>query len=451
MDPYRKQVRYLILKSFKRGGVHPGQYKSSTATLAIEQAPEPQKVTILLNQHLGAPAEPVVKVGDTVKVGQLIGKPGPGLSAAVHSSVSGKVTAIGPAARPTWKNGLGITIESDGLFEIAEGIKPRDPNVLTPEEIRSAICDNGIVGLGGAAFPTHIKFKIPEGKSAEVVALNGAECEPYLTCDHRLMLENTAGIVGGLKLLMKAASAPRGVIGIESNKLDAIDAFNRVLNGDPAISVISLETRYPQGEERLLIQAAVGKEVPSGGLPIDVGVIVDNVGTAFALYNSITTGMPLIQRVVTVTGGGIPYPKNLLARIGTPFSDLIAACGELSETPGKIISGGPMMGTAVHSASVPVCKGTSGILVVPRESLSTNKRRPCIKCGRCVNACPYSLLPLFLASYSNAKMFDEAQAYHILDCKECGCCSYVCPSKIDIVQAIRMGKAEIAKRRQKKA
>jgi electron transport complex protein RnfC len=264
------------------------------------------------------------------------------------------------------------------------------------------------------------------------------------------MLESTEGIIKGLRLLMRAVGAPKGVIGIEANKHDAIEAFKMALTGDSSITVIPLLTRYPQGEERLLIQAATGKEVPSGGLPIDSGVIVDNVGTALAVYDSIKSGMPVIQRVLTVTGDGIVVPKNLLVKIGTPFSGLIEACGGFRGEPGKIVSGGPMMGVAVHSSDVPVTKGTSGILVIPKKMVPQPKSGPCLRCARCVDACPYSLMPLQLAAYAKAEMLDEALAAHIMDCKECGCCSYVCPSKIDIVQTIRMGKAEISRNRQRK-
>jgi len=370
----------------------------------------------------------------------------------VHSSVSGKVVAIEPRLHPGGQQVVSVVIESDGRDALDESIKPQgDIDSLSKDAIIDIIKEAGIAGLGGAAFPTHVKLLPPPDKKIDLVIINGAECEPYLTCDHRLMVEKPEDVVYGTRAIMKALGVDKAVIAIENNKADAIAAILKAASAYPNIDVVALKTKYPQGAEKQLIKALTGKEVPSGGLPSDVGTVVDNVGTAAAIAKAIKTGMPLIERVVTVTGKGIKEPKNLLARIGTPFAQLIEQCGGFSGQPGKVIMGGPMMGIAQFSLDVPVIKGTSGILVLNEQEAETPAAQTCIRCGRCVEACPMNLLPLFISQYALAGMYDKAEQYYALDCIECGCCSFECPAKRPLVESIRLAKrAILAKRRKAK-
>lgn len=437
--------------SFK-GGIHPDYNKELTASKAIEPAVPPSIVVIPLQQHTGAPCQPLVKVGDNVKMGQKIGEASGFVSVLVHSSVSGKVVAIEPRLHPGGQQVVSVVIESDGRDALDESIKPQgDIDSLSKDAIIDIIKEAGIAGLGGAAFPTHVKLLPPPDKKIDLVIINGAECEPYLTCDHRLMVEKPEDVVYGTRAIMKALGVDKAVIAIENNKADAIAAILKAASAYPNIDVVALKTKYPQGAEKQLIKALTGKEVPSGGLPSDVGTVVDNVGTAAAIAKAIKTGMPLIERVVTVTGKGIKEPKNLLARIGTPFAQLIEQCGGFSGQPGKVIMGGPMMGIAQFSLDVPVIKGTSGILVLNEQEAETPAAQTCIRCGRCVEACPMNLLPLFISQYALAGMYDKAEQYYALDCIECGCCSFECPAKRPLVESIRLAKrAILAKRRKAK-
>lgn len=437
--------------SFK-GGIHPDYNKELTASKAIEPAVPPSIVVIPLQQHTGAPCQPLVKVGDDVKMGQKIGEASGFVSVPVHSSVSGKVVAIEPRLHPGGQQVVSVVIESDGRDALDESIKPQgDIDSLSKDAIIDIIKEAGIAGLGGAAFPTHVKLLPPPDKKIDLVIINGAECEPYLTCDHRLMVEKPEDVVYGTRAIMKALGVDKAVIAIENNKADAIAAILKAASAYPNIDVVALKTKYPQGAEKQLIKALTGKEVPSGGLPSDVGAVVDNVGTAAAIAKAIKTGMPLIERVVTVTGKGIKEPKNLLARIGTPFAQLIEQCGGFSGQPGKVIMGGPMMGIAQFSLDVPVIKGTSGILVLNEQEAETPAAQTCIRCGRCVEACPMNLLPLFISQYALAGMYDKAEQYYALDCIECGCCSFECPAKRPLVESIRLAKrAILAKRRKAK-
>lgn len=434
-----------------KGGVHPPHAKHATEHKEIERAQLPPKVYIPLQQHIGAPCKPVVEVGDEVKTGQKIGEAESFVSAPVHASVSGKVVSIETMPHPIGADVLTVVIESDGKDELSEDIKPKgELESLTPEDIKKIIREAGIVGMGGAAFPTQVKLSPPPDKKIDTIIINGAECEPYLTADHRVMLEHSEDILFGLKAIMKAVGVEKGYIGIENNKPDAIKKMQELVKDENNIEVVALHTKYPQGGEKQLIYAITGREVPSGGLPMEVGVIVQNVGTTAMIAKAIKTGMPLIERVLTVTGSAIAEPKNLLVRIGTPFREVIEQCGGFKKAPGKVIMGGPMMGLAQASIDVPVVKGTSGILVLSKDEAKQYQERPCIKCARCVDACPVYLLPTRLSHFAQHGMWDEAEDYNALDCIECGSCSFVCPSKIPLVQRIRLAKSQILARRKKK-
>ncbi|KPU26517.1 electron transporter RnfC [Caloranaerobacter sp. TR13] len=436
--------------SFK-GGIHPPYSKELTKSISLEYALSPKVVYIPLQQHIGAPCEPIVKVGDRVKIGQKIGEAKTFVSVPVHSSVAGIVKKITPLPTPTGSKVMTVIIESDGSNEIYEGIKPKgELSNLTSKEIIEIIKEAGITGMGGAAFPTHVKLSPPPEKKIDTIILNGSECEPYLTADHRLMVEYPEKVVFGLEVIMKAVNANKGIIGIEDNKPDAIENIRSIVAKKPNIELAVLETKYPQGGEKRLIDAITGRKVPAGALPMDVGVIVNNVGTAAAIADAIQKGMPLIERIVTVTGNGIVQPSNLIVKIGTLFKEIIEQCGGYSGEPGKIISGGPMMGFAQYTDEVPVIKGTSGILVLKQKDAYSEVEQPCIKCARCVDVCPVGLLPIKIANYSQKSKWDEAEAYSALYCIECGSCSFICPAKRPLVQRIRLAKGEIlAKKRNK--
>lgn len=434
-----------------KGGVHPPHAKHATEHKEIERAQLPQKVFIPLQQHIGAPCKPLVEVGDQVKKGQKIGEADAFVSAPVHASISGKVVSIEALPHPIGADVLTVVIESDGKDELSEDVKPKgDLESLTPDDIKKIIKEAGIVGMGGAAFPTQVKLSPPPDKKIDTIIINGAECEPYLTADHRVMLEQAEDILYGLKAIMKAVGVEKGYIGIENNKPDALKKMNELVKDENGIEVIALQTKYPQGGEKQLIYAVTGREVPSGGLPMEVGVIVQNVGTTAMIAKAIKTGQPLIERVLTVTGSAIAEPKNLLVRIGTPFGEVIEQCGGFKKAPGKVVMGGPMMGLAQSSINVPVVKGTSGILCLSKEEAKEYRERPCIKCARCVDVCPVNLLPTRLSYFAKEGMWDEAEEYNALDCIECGSCSFVCPSKIPLVQRIRLAKSQILAKRKKK-
>ncbi len=465
------------------GGIHPPYNKELTEGSKIQIGKIPERVVVPLSQHIGLTCEPVVKVGDKVKKGQKIGE-SPYLangkipvSAPVHTSISGIVASIGPSPHPAGSEVPSISIDSDGTDEWIEGLTEREDYLsIEPEELKHIIYEAGIVGLGGAAFPTHAKLNPPPDKKIRNLILNGAECEPYLTTDHRLMVDRSKDIIQGLKIMMKILSVESAYIGIEENKPDAIEMISEVIEKEPTcdigvdvyrdrtglerlisrrkgptIEVVELETKYPQGAEKQLIKVILGREVPEGGLPMDVGVVVHNVGTAVAVYEAVRYGRPLIERVVTVSGPGIKWPKNLLARIGTPIRQLIEECGGFVGGPGKVIVGGPMMGVSQYTLDVPVVKGTSGIIVFPREYIESEDSNPCIRCGMCVRACPMKLMPNMIALYAELDMPEEAKRYHPLDCIECGCCAYVCPAKRPLVQLIRYAKREILNKKKKVA
>jgi len=443
-----------------RGGVYLPEDKGRTKGLSIQNIPVPEKVIIPLSQHTGAICEPLLKVDDLVKKGQKIGE-GKGLiTSPVHSSISGKVIDISFQPHPLGNDIVSITIESDGKDEWVDNLKQNEDYLsVEPERLREIIKEAGIVGMGGAQFPAHIKLSPTNGNKVDYVILNGAECEPFITSDHRLMIEKSPEIIEGLKIIMRILSAKKGFIGIEKNKPDAIKAMQiadcRMRNGDKsAIEVVGLNVKYPQGSEKQLIKSVLKREVPSGKLPMDVGVVVNNVGTAYAIYNAVRYGKPLIERVVTVTGDGIKEPKNILAKIGTSFDFLIQNCGGFSGEPEKVIMGGPMMGIAQYTLKVPVIKGTSGIVVFSKNPPSSpfykggqgGLYQPCIRCGRCIDNCPMGINPNLYGLYAERGMIDNASEWNVMDCIECGICSYVCPSNRPLVQFIKYLKSEVKKK-----
>ena len=434
-----------MLKTFKLGGVHPPENKLSADKVIVE-LPLPTTVFIPVAQHIGAPATPVVNKGDEVKTGQIIAKSSSFVSTNIHSSVSGKVKKVDFSADSSGypKQGIFIDVVGDEWIEEIDRTEDLKENFdLDGQQIIQKIQDAGIVGLGGATFPTHVKLIPPKGMKADVLLINGVECEPYLTSDHRLMLEKGDEILVGTRLLMKALNVEKAVIGIENNKLDAIQLLSEKSKEYNGIRVETLKVKYPQGGEKQLIKAVTGKEVPSGGLPIAVGVVVSNVGTAFAVYEAIQKNKPLFERVVTVTGKGVANPGNFKVRIGTSTTELVEAAGGLPENTGKIISGGPMMGKAVASLDIPVTKGTSGILLMPEQESKREEYIECIRCSRCVSVCPMGLEPYLLMTVGQKQIFDRAERERILDCIECGSCSYTCPSNRPLLDYIRFGKAKV--------
>lgn len=435
--------------SFK-GGIHPPHFKKLTEQKPIELAKEPQQVMIPMQMHIGAPCEPIVKVNDYVKVGQKIGEAKAFVSAPIHASVSGTVKKIAEIATPLGKS-MAVFIESDGQNVLDDNIKPKGSiENLSPQELKEIVKESGITGMGGASFPTHVKLSPPEGKKIDVVILNGAECEPYLTADHRLMVEQPGKVVEGLRILMKILGVEEGHIAIESNKPDAIEKIEAYAQKYSNIHIGVLKPKYPQGDEKRIINAVTGRMVPSGGLPMDVGAVVDNVGTAAAVADAVLEGMPLIQRVATITGTAVKNPKNLLVKIGTPFSEIIEQCGGMTSDVGKLIMGGPMMGLAQYTDEIPVIKGTSGMLMLTELEAKVPEAEACIRCGKCVGACPVHLQPLFISQFAMKNNVEMAEAYHAADCIECGSCSYICPAKRPLVESIRLMKREVLARRRKK-
>ncbi|MBQ4278979.1 MAG: electron transport complex subunit RsxC [Rikenellaceae bacterium] len=436
-----------MLKSFRIGGVHPPENKLSKGA-GIVAMPVPETVVIPLSQHIGAPAAAVVAKGDTVKVGQLIGKSTGFVSSNIHSSVSGTVTSVDPVVDGAGLRRPAITIRVEG-DEWVETIDRSEVLVrectLTSEEIVARIAEAGIVGMGGATFPTQVKLSVPQGKTAECVIINGVECEPYLTADHRVMLEHGREVVAGAAILCRALKVDKAYIGIEANKQDAIDYMEKVCAEYPAIKVVPLKVQYPQGGEKQLIDAVLGRQVPPGGLPIDVGVVVQNVGTALAVYEAVQKNKPLFERVVTVTGKSLDKPSNLRVRIGTPISALIDFCGGLPEDTGKIINGGPMMGRAQANLDGTVTKGTSGVLLMRQQQSLRTEAGVCIKCAKCVGVCPMGLEPYLLSKLGSRRMFAEMEPHRVTDCIECGSCSFACPAALPLLDRIRLGKAEVMK------
>lgn len=434
-----------MLKTFKKGGVHPPGNKLS-AGKKIEILPIPKTVFIPVAQHIGSPSTAVVSKGDVVKTGQIIAKSSGFVSTNIHSSVSGKIKKVdlAPDSSGYPKQGIFIDVEGD---EWMEDINRSDDLVkefqLDGPQIVQKIHDAGIVGLGGATFPTHVKLVPPKGMKAEILLIDAVECEPYLTSDHQLMLEKADEILVGTQLLMKTLNVEKAAIGIENNKPDAIQLLTEKAKNYNGIRIVALKVKYPQGGEKQLIKAVTGREVPSGGLPIAVGAVVSNVGTAFAVYEAVQKNKPLFERVVTVTGKNVSNPGNYKVRIGTATSELIEAAGGLPEDTGKIISGGPMMGRAIASSDVPVTKGTSGILLMKNEEAQRGEVMNCIRCSRCVSVCPMGLEPYLLMTLGQKQIFDRAETERVMDCIECGSCSYTCPSNRPLLDYIRFGKAKV--------
>ncbi|MDR7871050.1 MAG: electron transport complex subunit RsxC [Tissierellaceae bacterium] len=430
-------------RTFK-GGINPPGYKELTNGKPIVKAIDPKVVYIPLQQHIGAPCKAIVELGEYVKMGQKIGESTAYISAPVHSSVSGIVKSIESLYSPAGKKVNTIVIESDGLDTPHDSIKPKGIlEELSPTEIIEIVKEAGITGLGGAGFPTHVKLSPPRDKKVDIFILNGAECEPFLTPDHRSMLEMFERIIFGTKAIMKALNVKSGIIAIEKNKFDAIEAFKEVLKDSDNIKIVAMETKYPQGDEKRIINAILGREVPSGGLPADVGCVVNNVATAKAIGDAIIEGKPLYERIVTVTGHIVKEPKVFQVKIGTPIQELIDQCGGFTEDPHKIIIGGPMMGKSQFTTQVPVIKTTGGILGLSKSETKSEKVQPCIRCGRCLDVCPVFLQPLLISAYSLKNNLDMAKEYNALDCVECGACSYICPAKRPLSESIKIAKLQI--------
>lgn len=435
------------MRSFPIGGVHPSDNKKWSRGSAIEPMDLPDVVNIPLSQHIGAPAVAKVAKGDKVLVGQLIAEAGGFMSANIHAPVSGTVTAVD--AQP---NGQGlrqpmITIKREGdewMPEIDRSETLVERCDLSPKEIIDKIKAAGIVGMGGATFPTHVKLMIPDGKKAEALIINGVECEPFLTSDYRTMLERGERLIAGTRILMKAVGVEKAFIGVENNKPDAIAHLRSLLGSDSGISVVALKTRYPQGGEKQLIAAVTGRQVPPPpALPIDVGAVVCNASTAVAVYEAVQKNKPLIERVVTVTGKSLKEPKNLLTRMGTPVESLIAKCGGLPEGDVRVLNGGPMMGRALVNLAMPVMKGCSGIVVMSGKEVLRGEESACIKCAKCVSACPMGLEPYLISKLTRKRAWDDAESNDITSCIECGCCQFTCPANIPLLDHIRLGKQTV--------
>ena len=436
---YVKEIREERCAGYY-GGVHPSEHKEFSEHLALQRFPEPKTVVIQMSQHLGAPANPIVQVGDKVKVGQKIGEAAGFISAPVHSSVSGTVVAIEPRMHATRGCEMtAVVIESDGKNELHESVKPhKSYEELTPDEIIEIIKEAGIVGMGGAGFPTCVKLK--PAKPVDTILLNGCECEPMLTADHRVLLEFADDIIYGLKAILKTTGAEKGLIVIEDNKPDAIEHLQAKVADIDNIDVFVAKTKYPQGAEKTLIKRVMGRIVPNGGLPADVGVVVSNISTVKAISDAIQKGMPLIERVATVTGPKIKNPGNFIVKIGTNVKELIDYCGGTTEEDVLIKMGGPMMGFALDDLNVPMMKGSNGIIAI-----DTDETEPveCIKCGRCVDVCPMELSPLYFAKYADEQNWQGMKDMNVMNCVECRCCEFICSSKIPLVSKIKAGKLAV--------
>lgn len=451
-----EKIEVLVLatnqnhKTF-RGGIHPPYEKERTQSVSVKVATAPSTVIIPMSLHIGAPCTPIVKKGDKVFLGQKIGEAAGFVSAPIHASVSGTVTAVEERPHASGDNVMSVVIENDGQDTLDPGIKPYgDYTRYDGKQIIDIIHDAGIVGMGGATFPTHVKLTIPPDKKVDTVVLNGAECEPYLTADDHLMNDRPQRVVQGLRIAMHALGVDQGYVAVENNKPEAISKLRDASAGDEDIEVVELATKYPQGAEKQLIAAVTGREVPSGKLPADAGVVVLNVGTAAQIAATFETGEPLTKRYLTCTGDAVKDACTLEVRIGVPFQEVIDQCGGFTGTPAKVISGGPMMGVSQFETDVPVMKGTSGILCLTREAAEVGEPSPCIHCGKCASVCPIHLMPLYMADYSERERWDKCEEFHVLDCIECGSCTFVCPAKRTLVSSIRVAKRQLAAMKRKK-
>lgn len=432
-----------------RHGVHPPDRKELTAGLPTRRMPFPDEVVLPLRQHTGRPARAIVRPGDRVERGDPIAEADGFVSVPVHASASGTVAEIGRFPHPdgSWDTAIRIAVAPHS----AQALRPRrlpDWSTLPPAELVAVVRDAGVVGLGGAAFPMHVKLSPPPEKKIDVLLVNGCECEPYLTTDHRSMVDFPERVQLGIRIMLRCLGVRRAMIGIERNKPDAIEAIRATLPRDLDVEVHALTTKYPQGAEKMLIEALLGREVPSGGLPMDVGAVVQNVASVATLAEVFETGLPLIERIVTVTGRGVARPANLIVPVGTRLRDLLAACGGLTESAREIVFGGPMMGVPQANLDVPVCKGTTGVVVLAAEECRPQRSYPCIRCGRCLDACPVYLNPQLLGRLALAGRYDEMEDHHLRDCMLCGCCSYTCPSNIPLSQLFALARA--ARRRQQR-
>ncbi len=433
-----------------KGGVHIPDFKDLTKDKSIEKAIDPKIVYISLHQHVGAACEAIVSIGDTVKIGQKIGESKAFLSAPVHASVSGVVKSITNMYTPEgWKSDC-VVIESDGLEEMHESVRPvANFENLSKEEIINLIKEAGIVGLGGAAYPMHAKLVTADDSKIDSAILNGAECEPYITVDHRVMLEEPEGIIEGLKIIMNCLDLETGYIGIEDNKKNAIESLSALIKDEDNIKIVSLKTKFPQGDSYRMVDAILDRKVPSGGRCKDVGSIVSNVSTALAVHEFFKYGKPLYERTITVTGSGIKEPKNLKVKIGTPIKDIIEQCGGFNGEPGKIIAGGPMTGKAQFTLDTPINKACSAIIVLNEEDAVQGETVPCVKCGMCLTVCPIRLQPVLLSAYALKDMFEMTEEYNVEECIQCGACSFICPSKRPLTESIRHAQREIKQKRKK--
>jgi electron transport complex protein RnfC len=434
------------------GGVHPNDMKAPSNKAAVTSIAPPPQVVIPMSLHIGAPCQPVVAVGDEVKLGQKIGDSGAPVSAPIHASVSGKVIAIEPRLHSNGSMVNSVVIENDGLDTPCETMVPHSEEELSdPDAIVNIIREAGIVGMGGATFPTAFKISSGKGK-VDTVIINGAECEPYITSDHRTMLEHPDEVLGGIALIMRACGVPKATLGVEENKADAIEVLRQHNKPDSGIEILPLHVRYPQGAEKQLIQTVTGKEVPPGGLPAAVGCAVFNTFTAYSVYRAAHEGRPAIERVVTVSGSAIAEPKNVLVRVGTPLSFVFEQVGGFKTQPKKVLMGGPMMGNAMYDLSVGTTKGTNALLAFCEDEDKTVEHPHCIRCGKCATVCPMKLLPIYMYMYEERSDFEGMDKYRLMDCIECGACTYNCPARLHLTHAFRTGKAKInAKRAEEKA
>ncbi len=433
----------LLRRNFDHG-VHPAHLKEQTEDLAIQRVPFVSHYVMPLGQHIGVPCRPVVKAGERIGRGQLIAEPGGFMSTALHSPVTGTIREIGEFRSVDGGFAPAIQIEADPYAtQQLESAPSIDWTSLSLEDFIAEVQQAGIVGMGGAAFPSHVKFSVPDGVKIRYLLINGAECEPYLTNDHRLMVERPEDLLLGAEIVRQKLGAEETIIGVELNKPEAIEILHQHIRPEQPVRVVPLKVKYPQGAEKMIIKTVFGKEVPAGQLPRDVEVNVNNVGTIVAIADYFLRGIPSIERILTVSGPGMSYPANLVVPLGTPVREVLRFCGGLKEETREVIMGGPMMGNPIESLDVPVLKGSSGILAFTEAETARPKEYPCIRCGRCLEACPYFLNPSRFARLAKARMFEEMQQYSVMDCVECGCCTFACPSNIPIVQLIRTGKDAI--------